>query len=507
MLQTVFDSSFDCIKVLDLDGKLLSINKPGCRLLEIDRPEDVIGQSWVELWHGGDGTAAREAVRRAAGGEHSRFEGYGPTLKGTPKWWETTVSPIVGASGKPEGLIAISRDVTERVLREREARDAARLASRAKDEFLATLAHELRNPLAAVTHAVATLDRIGSQANEATHARAVIRRQTDHLAALLDDLLDITRIGEGKLGLLAAPVDLREVVERAVEAEAPRVHARQQSIDTELPRTAVVVSADFARMRQVVANLVGNASKYTPPGGKLRVRLGEDDGQARLDVMDNGVGIPPDMLDQVFEIFVQVRPTGARSEGGLGIGLALVKRLVQLHRGTVSCSSEGEGRGTCMTVRLPMLQGVKPAQAPAPEPAAAAPLNLLVVEDGDDAREMLVLTMQLMGHAVRGAASASEALAAAKSDVHDAIVLDIGLPDMDGCALARLLRDSVGPDVVLLALSGYGQEEDRRRSLDSGFDAHLVKPVAPAQLLRAIDEAMAARKAPARPVLPTTEHA
>jgi PAS domain S-box-containing protein len=494
MLQALFENSFDCIKVLDLDGRLVSINRRGCVLLEIDDPQDFIGRSWIDLW-GMDSGVAREAVRRAAAGEQTRFEGFGATVKGTPRWWETAISPVAGADGRPEKLLAVSRDVTERVEREREAREAQGRASRTKDEFIATLAHELRNPLAAVVHAIATLDRIGTQSQEARHARAIIRRQTEHLAALLDDLLDIARIGEGKVALEKQPVDLRTIADRAVEAEMPRARAKGQTVRVELPTEPVIVAGDPARLRQVIANLVNNASKYTPAAGTIVVSARKEGQEAVLQVSDDGIGIAPDLVARVFDLFVQAQ-SGGSSQSGLGIGLALVKRMVELHGGSVSCMSEGAGRGTCMTVRMPLGHGVATAEPPRAETAPEVDLlHLLVVEDGDDAREMLVLTLRVMGHEVKGVSTAAEALAAAKSDVHDAIIADIGLPDMDGRALARALRESIGHDVVLLALSGYGQEEDRRSSIAAGFDCHLVKPVEPTALMRAIETALARRAA------------
>jgi PAS domain S-box-containing protein len=492
MLQALFENSFDCIKVLDLDGRLVSINRRGCELLEIDDPKNFIGHSWIDLW-GVDAQVARAAVVRAATGEQARFEAFGATVKGTPRWWETAISPVAGVDGRPERLLAVSRDITERVQSERLAREAEVRASRAKDEFIATLAHELRNPLAAVVHAVSTLDRIGTQAQDARHARAIIRRQTQHLAVLLDDLLDIARIGEGKVALDKCPVDLRVVIDRAVEAEMPRARAKGQTVRVELPAQAVVVSGDPARLRQVVSNLVNNASKYTPAGGTIVVSARNAEEEAVLRVSDDGIGIAPHLVGDVFDLFVQVQ-SGTSSQSGLGIGLALVKRLVELHGGNVSCASDGVGRGTCMTVRMPRSHGaVAPEEPRVQLPSAEQPLSLLVVEDGDDAREILVLSLRVMGHDARGASSAAEALAAAKSDVHDAIIADIGLPDMDGRALARALREALGPEVVLLALSGYGQEEDRRSSIAAGFDGHLVKPVEPAALMRTIESALALR--------------
>jgi PAS domain S-box-containing protein len=494
MLQALFENSFDCIKVLDLDGRLVSINRRGCELLEIDDPREFIGRSWIALW-GVDAHVARAAVARAAGGEQARFEAFGATVKGTPRWWETALSPVAGPDGRPDRLLAVSRDITERVERERAARETETRANRMKDEFIATLAHELRNPLAAVVHAVSTLDRIGTQAQDARHARAIIRRQTQHLAILLDDLLDIARIGEGKVALDKCPVDLRIIVDRAVEAEMPRARAKGQTVRVELPGEVVVVSGDPARLRQVVSNLINNASKYTPVAGTIVVSARKGGEEAVLTVADDGIGIAPHLVQNVFDLFVQVQ-SGTSSQSGLGIGLALVKRLVELHGGSISCASDGVGRGTCMTVRMPLSHGaVAPEEPRVQPPAAAQPLSVLVVEDGDDAREILVLSLRVMGHDARGASSGAEALAAAKCDVHDAIIADIGLPDMDGRALARALRETLGPEVVLLALSGYGQEEDRRSSIAAGFDGHLVKPVEPATLMRTIELALAQRAA------------
>jgi len=488
MLQALFENSFDCIKILDLEGRLVAINRRGCELLEIDDPQAYIGRSWIDLW-GVDCEVARGAVDRAASGHLSRFDAFGATLRGTPRWWETAISPVAGPDGKPQRLLAVSRDITERVAREREERDS----SRRKDEFIATLAHELRNPLAAVVHAIATLDRIGTQAQDARHARAIIRRQTDHLSALLDDLLDIARIGEGKVSLERGPLDLRAVADGAVEPELPRAHAKGQIVRVDLPAEPVVVEGDRARLRQVIANLVNNASKYTHAGGTIVVSVRREDDDAVLQVIDDGIGIAAHLLPNVFELFVQADP-GSDTRAGLGIGLALVRRLVELHDGRVSCHRDGPGRGTCMTVRLPVTAQALPPESPRVErEAASAPLNLLVVEDSHDARDILVLTLRLMGHEVSGTATAAEALVAATLDVHDAIIVDIGLPDMDGRALARALRSAVGPEAVLVALSGYGLEEDRSASLAAGFDAHLVKPVEPATLLHAVEKLIASR--------------
>lgn len=404
---------------------------------------------------------------------------------------DDSAAPILAADGRIIGVVLVFRDVTERRRAESEraqllaaaqaARAEAERANRTKDEFLAMLAHDLRNPLAAVLNAVAALDRIGTMSPESTKARAIIRRQTEHLAGLLDDLLDITRIGRGTIDLQAKAVELRSIVERAFEAASYRFEAKQQRASADFGPEPAVVRGDPVRLRQIVANLLDNALKYTPPAGVITVAVGVERDEAVVRVRDSGIGIPSEKLSEIFELFARLKTPAAGAEGGLGIGLALVKRLTALHGGTVLALSDGEGKGSEFVLRLPRLVGVSP------EPDAGAPVEhaqmsrsrILVIEDNRDLRDALAMALELEGHEVFVAGLAREGLEIAVAERPQLIVVDIGLPDADGYEVARRLREALGGDAVLIACSGYGQPEDRQRSLEAGFDAHFVKPVDP----------------------------
>jgi PAS domain S-box-containing protein len=370
----------------------------------------------------------------------------------------------------------------ERIAR-REA-DASRAdaerANRAKDEFLAMLSHELRNPLSAIVNAVEVIAASGPP--DPSPPVRMIRRQTQHLARLLDDLLDVARITSGRIELEREPLDLPSAVALAVEAQRHRTEAKGQRVTLTLPDEAVTVEGDPVRLQQVLGNLVNNASKYTPMGGSIQVKLTVEGGAAILRVRDDGVGIPNDRLESIFELFVQANPGIARTEGGLGIGLTLVRKVVELHGGEVRASSEGLGRGAEFTVRLPLARDSHRSAAHQRERVSGAPLRILVVEDHDDGREALVTILRKFGHAASGTATGREAIATAERESPDIVLVDIGLPDLDGYEVARTLRATLGAAVRLIALTGYGQPDDRARSSLAGFDLHLVKPVAPSRL-------------------------
>ena len=473
-LRRLIESSHDCIKVLDLEGRLLSMNEGGRRLLEMDSVEPYIGTPWVDLWRGGHAERAAEAVAAARRGEVARFEGFSPTVRGTPRWWETVLAPINGADGRPERLLAVSRDVTGRVE-----------AERAKDEFLATLAHELRNPLAAILNGVAALDSIGSQEAAPRNIRDIMRRQTQHMAALLDDLLDVARIGEGKIVLQREVVDLVAIVRAAVDGEMPRIARRRQQLQVDMAVGGVSVRGDAVRLRQIAANLLNNASKYTPDEGRIRVAVLREGDDAILRVSDTGVGIPRDRLEDVFELFTQVSRTEGRTEGGLGIGLTLVRRLALLHGGDVVAESDGAGFGSRFTVRLPAAEG-RPVSAQPSTAAKARPEVIVLIEDQDDTRELLSMSLSQAGHTVAAAPTAAEGLRLVAERRPSVVITDIGLPDMDGYAVAEAARRTLGDACMLVAFSGYGQARDRERSTAAGFDAHVLKPVDPARLLEVI---------------------
>jgi PAS domain S-box-containing protein len=403
---------------------------------------------------------------------------------------------IPGPAGEPALVGGMAIDITDRL----RAEEALREAGRRKDEFLAMLGHELRNPLAPIRSAVAALRQAGG-GPLVEQARDVIDRQAALLARLVDDLLDVSRLSHGKITLHRCPVELAEVVAGAVETCRPLLEARGHALTLDLPPAPVWLSADPARLTQVVVNLLTNAAKYTDPGGSVRLGAEARGGEVVLRVRDNGVGIPAGMLGRVFDLFTQLdRTPGRASQWGLGVGLALVKALVELHGGSVTASSDGPGQGSEFVVRLPGVLAAPAAPAApreqAPRPAAR-PLRVLIVEDRADAAESLALLLQLHGHEARVARDGPSALKEAASFGPDAVLLDIGLPGMDGYEVARRLRRQEGGGrALLVALTGYGAEDDRRRCLEAGCDGHLVKPAEPAEVIGLL-EARAGAGAPA----------
>jgi CheY-like chemotaxis protein len=353
-------------------------------------------------------------------------------------------------------------------------------ADRRKDEFLAMLAHELRNPLAPIRNAV-TIMALDEDDREAQQwSRAVIDRQVQHLSSLVDDLLDVSRITQGKITLTKAPLAVRTFLIAAIETSRPLIDARKHRLDVFQPEEALRVEGDPTRLAQVIANLLNNAAKYTPDGGHIRLSVERDGDEAVIRVKDDGEGISSEMLPRVFDLFSQASQSIDRSEGGLGIGLTLVKRLVEMHGGTVEARSGGPGHGSEFIVRLPLLRSEAPAP-PRPRGAAAGPgrtRRILVVDDSRDSADSLARLLRRLGHEVEVAYEGPSAYEAGVALTPDIVLLDIGLPGMDGYEVARRLRAEPSLDgVCLVALTGYGSEVDRQRSTEAGFDAHLVKPV------------------------------
>ncbi len=374
---------------------------------------------------------------------------------------------------------SLRREVERALLQAEEARARAELASRAKDEFLALLGHELRNPLAPITTAL-HLMRVRYQ-GVADKERGVIERQVAHLTRLVDDLLDVSRITRGKIELKRQRVELSEVVARAVEAASPLFEQRSPRLVIDVPARGLAVDGDATRLTQAVVNLLNNAAKYSEAGGRTQITARREDGLVALRVRDEGIGIDPDVLPRIFDLFVQERQALDRSQGGLGLGLAIVRSLVEMHGGSVQVHSAGRGQGSELTIRLPAVGPDDPAPVAAiapTAPPAAGSLRILVVDDNHDAAALLGESLSILGHTVRVAGDGPSALRIAEELAPDVALLDIGLPVMDGYELARRLR--VLPalaGVRLIAVTGYGQPDDRRRSREAGFDAHVVKPV------------------------------
>ena len=387
-------------------------------------------------------------------------------------WWTARRSVTEWEISLVQGISDLAGIFLENAQLYRETAEA----NRGKDEFLATLSHELRNPLGAIVNAVAALDHGGAGGEDrAARLRQIIHRQTHHLTRLVDDLLDVARATAGKIALTRHPLDLGDVAGGCLRSlrESGRAHGRRVTFRAE----SVIVNADPTRLAQIITNLLDNAVKFTPSGGSIDVDVLREGQEGVIRVSDTGIGIDQEMLPRLFELFAQAEQTIDRSVGGLGIGLALSRRLVEMHGGTISAASEGHGRGAQFIVRLP----VEATGTPPPAPTVATPdrrRTILIVEDNDDARESLGLLLESLGHRVFAAADGPHGVALALGHQPEVVLIDLGLPGLDGYEVARAVRASpVGKAALLIAVTGYGQAEDRRRSTQAGFDAHLVKPV------------------------------
>jgi PAS domain S-box-containing protein len=388
----------------------------------------------------------------------------------------------------PDGqfvLVAVT-DITDR----QQAASALLDADRRKDEFLAMLAHELRNPLGAITNAAQLLKQLGPPEGNLRWARDVIDRQAAHLARIVDDLLDVSRISRGQIALRREPVALGAAVALAVETVRPLIETRRQRFSSTVSSgRAIWVNGDATRLAQVIGNLLGNAARYTPQGGAISLTVAREGEEAVVRVRDTGIGIAKDMLARVFDLFVQAERPPDRAPGGLGLGLTLARRLTEMHGGTLHVVSAGPGQGSEFMVRLPILQGEAPIETTAGpvQVYEVVRRRILVVDDNTDSAEALALALGATGHEIRIAADGASALAVAADFKPEVVLLDIGLPGMDGYEAARRFRGEKGSaGIVLVAVTGYGREEDRRRAQDAGFDHHLVKPISPEAILTVI---------------------
>jgi PAS domain S-box-containing protein len=392
-------------------------------------------------------------------------------------------NPFHDESGILSGAVNVLVDVTERKRTEKALQEADRL----KNEFLAMLAHELRNPLAPIRNAVHILRLSGPAGDDLPWVTEVIERQVQQLTRLVDDLLDVSRIMRGQINLQLGPVDLTEVMMRAVEISRPLIDDRKHRLEVSLPDQPVRLQADPARLAQVVSNLLNNAAKYTDAGGRiwLTVELASEEGQPPEEVLirvrDTGRGIPRELLPKVFDLFTQGERTLDRTQGGLGIGLTLVRRLVELHAGRVTAFSAGPGQGSEFVVRLPLVRKTFPADVKESAQGEAVKVpsrRILVVDDNVESAKTLARLLRMMGHEVRTVHDGMAALEAAQDGWPQVVLLDIGLPGLDGLEVARRLRQDPGlQDTLLVAMTGYGQDEDRHHSQEAGFNAHLVKPL------------------------------
>jgi PAS domain S-box-containing protein len=396
-----------------------------------------------------------------------------PNRPGEVTYWQASYFAVPLADGK-RGLGVIGVDITDL----KKAVAALREEDRRKTEFLAVLSHELRNPLAPIRNSLFLLERAPQGSEQAARAREVVRRQTEHLTRLVDDLLDITRISRGKMALQRTCIDLRDIVRKTTDDLLSLFEKAGVELRVDYGTHGPVwIDADPTRVAQTLGNLLQNAVKFTPSGGSVAVRLAAADGRAELCVQDNGVGMDPSSIEQMFKPFAQATQTLARTRGGLGLGLALVKAIVEMHGGSVHAKSEGLGRGSEFRVSIPLVEADAESREGRVDTAAAIGKVIVIVEDNVDAGASLAEILEMYGHRVHLARDARSGLALAREHEPDVILCDIGLPDMDGYELARVLRrEEAHRTTRLVALTGYAQPEDRQRARDAGFDAHMSKP-------------------------------
>lgn len=616
--RTVLQSTPDCVKVIDRDGILLDMNEPGRCLLELDSAADVLGREWWQVWPPECREMVRRAFQDALHGNNARFEGFSPTAKGTPKWWDVQVSPVKRPDGTIDRVVAVSRDVTaqrlsHRVLQETserlalgldvsgfclahvdyradeihltsgaaalfglgsipvtvkrdiyhstfhpddraeaEARIAEALqaegrnlfimdhrvvwpdgsirwvrvhkrvffengvavrgimaamditaakhaelelahAARRKDQFLAMLAHELRNPLAPLLTGMDVILRTPENTAAVVKVGEMMKRQVDQMSHLIDDLLDVSRITNDKIELQLKEVPLGEIIGQAAESVQPLIDRHQHRLAIEQPARDLTLRADRHRLTQVISNLLTNAAKYTPPGGDIRLSASAAGRNLEISVRDSGQGIEPEDQSRIFELFAQ---GGSSSAEGLGIGLTLVKSLVEMHGGKVAVKSDGAGKGSTFTVRLPVVVAESPAATACETPDAHDPprvLRVLVADDGKATADILGLFFQMEGLECRVVYDGSHAVATAAGFHPDLVCLDLGMPVIDGIGAARRIRET-RPDAYFVALSGWGTDDHRQKTTEAGFDEHLVKPVNPDDLRRMISRAIERRR-------------
>jgi len=495
-LAAIVESSQDAIISKTLNGVIRTWNTGAERLFKYSA-EEAVGRSITLIIPPERLDEEKEILARLAGGERiEHYETVRMDRNGRRIDLSLTVSPIRDAEGRVIGASKIARDVTERKQGEealRQAVEALKEADRRKDEFLALLAHELRNPLAPLRNGLQVMRLASGDADIVAKARDMMDRQLSHMVRLIDDLLDISRIGTNKVELRRSRVLLADVVSSAVETARPALEAAGHELTVALPPEPVYLDADLTRMAQVFGNLLNNSAKYTERGGHVWLTATREDGQIVVAIRDTGIGIPAFALPTIFDLFSQVDRSIERRAGGLGIGLALVKGLVEMHGGTVEAASPGQGQGSTFTVRLPLLESrAEPSPGtPAQEVpgSSGSKRRILVVDDNRDSAASMAMMLKLQGSEVRTAHDGLEAVDLAAKLRPQVILMDIGMPKLNGYEATRRIREQPwGRDVVIIALTGWGQEEDRARSKEAGCDGHLVKPVDLADLEKLLME-------------------
>ncbi len=510
-LAAIVESSDDAIVSKSLQGVIRTWNGAAERLFGY-RADEAVGRHITLVIPPERAHEEEEILARLRRGERiDHFETVRVRKDGRAIPVSLTISPVLDSSGAIVGASKIARDITEHKRVEqaqlasigelRRVEEALREADRRKDEFLAVLAHELRNPLAPIRYAVAMGRRpSGVTAEQRAQAQSIIERQVEHMGRLLDDLLDVSRITRGTLTLRTSAVELAAVVSAAQEAARPLIESRRHTLTVRLPAQPLRLRGDAVRLAQVLANLLINAAKYTDAGGRIELVAARDGEALTVVVRDNGTGISREMMPRLFTLFAQAHPALEGCDGGLGIGLALVRGLVELHGGTVGVRSDGPGKGSEFTVRLPLgaVSAEPEAASPPRERRASARLRVLVADDNRDSAESCAALLELNGHAVSTAHTGREALELARRLEPDVLLLDIGMPELNGYEVAqRIRRTAFGARAKLIAITGWGQKEDKRRALAAGFDHHLTKPIDPSALEALLQGAAGSDEAPA----------
>ncbi len=469
----------------DAAGRMVG-EQPGWGGFTGQSTEEYQEYGWTQALHPDDATPTVEAWEQAVA-ERRMFvwEHRVRRFDGIYRLFSIRAVPVINPDGSVREWVGVHRDITD----QRAAEDALRDTDRRKDEFLATLAHELRNPLAPIRTGLQII-KLSPDTSHANAARDMMERQVGHMVRLIDDLLDVSRISSGKIELRKERLDLRAVIAAALEASRPLVDAARHELTMKLPDDPVWLDGDLTRLAQAIGNLVNNAAKYTSDGGLITLSARQEENEAVVTVTDTGVGIPREMLPEVFEMFTQVNRTLDRAQGGLGVGLTLVRRLVELHGGRVEVHSAGSSLGSTFTVRLPVSTGSRSEERVEPQghvESRSDRQRVLVVDDNVDAAECLALLLDLMGHETRMVHDGPSALIAAREYQPSAVLLDIGLPGLDGYEVAKQLRQDPAFDATtLVAITGWGSEDDKLRSRNAGFDFHLTKPVEAAEVTRVL---------------------
>ena len=474
LLASIVESSDDAIVGKTTEGIILTWNKAAERLFGY-AAEEAVGQPITILIPPDRLDEERRILANILRGERmTHFETVRVTKDGRRIDVSLTISPIRDASGHIVGASKVARDISA----QKETEQALRDADRRKDEFLATLAHELRNPLAPIRNSLTLLEIAGQSDPTIERVRGILERQVGHMVRLVDDLMEVSRITRGTIELRRERLELAEAIRSALETSEPLIRRAALDLGLDLPPKSLYVNADPVRLTQIISNLLNNAAKYSDRSRRVVLTARGEGGQAVISVRDFGVGIPTDMLERVFDMFTQVQGPGRSGQGGLGIGLTLVRSLVQMHGGSVAAASEGAGKGSTFTFRLPLVEAPpRNSERSSGRAVRGLSLRVLVVDDNRDAAESMGLVLARAGAEVEVVHDGASALARVEQFHPALVLLDIGMPEMDGYEVARRIRSRPAlRGIQLVALTGWGQPDDRRRSLDAGFDHHLIKP-------------------------------